>query len=64
MNANAQKGVWEETLINGHTMVVDTNLNIIRVINTKGDAVKCEIEEGIRICDIEAIKKSYFGLRG
>lgn len=60
----SEKGVWHETLRNGHVMTVDTNFNVIRVTSAKGNPVKYEIEDGITISDIESIRNSHSRIRG
>lgn len=60
MEAGSSEGIWSETLSNGHQITVDTNFNIIRVLNpATGSTIKYEYDDGIRISDIEQVKKAH-----
>lgn len=60
MEAGSSKGVWTETLSNGHQITVDTNFNVIRVLNpVTGSTIKYEYDDGIRISDVAQVKKTH-----
>lgn len=60
MEAGSTKGVWTETLSNGHKLAIDTNFNVIRVLNPfTGSAIKYEYDDGIRISDVVQVKKAH-----
>jgi DNA topoisomerase IB len=60
MNAHAEKGIWTQELSSGEMMIVNENLNYIRVVNQRtGRGIKYECPDGVLISDIEQIKKAH-----
>lgn len=66
MNAAEIKGVWSEKLTPKLTMVCDTIRNRIRIVNTDNDkpAINYDFPEGIKISDVESIRKSILNSLG
>lgn len=60
MNATATKGVWSKKLNPKLTMVCDTNLNRIRIVNIDEDmpATNYDFPDGIKISDVDRIRRS------
>lgn len=58
MNATATPGVWEEEVLPGITMNIDTNLNVISVNNSYGSNLRYTYEDGIYGYHVEQVRNS------
>lgn len=58
MTATSTPGIWTEEVLPGIVLTIDTNINVISVVNTYGSNIKYEYPDGIYGSHLEQVRDS------